>query len=78
MTPELFMEWKKKKLAERDAGLAAQEAERAKNDRMRYILSLSHVPPLFRRIATAWKKCRCPVCLMLFSEHILLPPFQWP
>lgn len=35
MTPELFMEWKKKKIAERDAGLAAQRAERAKNDRMR-------------------------------------------
>ncbi|KAJ4704820.1 zinc finger CCCH domain-containing protein 11-like [Melia azedarach] len=34
MTPELFIEWKKKKIAERDAGLAAQMAERAKNDRM--------------------------------------------
>ncbi|GLT89679.1 hypothetical protein SLE2022_076560 [Rubroshorea leprosula] len=34
MTPELFMEWKKNKMAERDAGLAAQKAERAKNDRM--------------------------------------------
>ncbi|BFG36050.1 hypothetical protein CerSpe_223240 [Prunus speciosa] len=34
MTPELFMQWKKKKMAERDAGLAAQMAERAKNDRM--------------------------------------------
>lgn len=34
MTPELFMEWKKKKIAERDAGLAAERAERAKNDRM--------------------------------------------
>ncbi|XP_045831173.1 zinc finger CCCH domain-containing protein 11 [Trifolium pratense] len=34
MTPELFMQWKKKKLDERDASLAAQQAERAKNDRM--------------------------------------------
>ncbi|MBA0693147.1 hypothetical protein Goari_010652, partial [Gossypium aridum] len=34
MTPELFMEWKKKKKAERDESLAAQRAERAKNDRM--------------------------------------------
>ncbi|CAK9164768.1 unnamed protein product [Ilex paraguariensis] len=34
MTPELFMQWKKKKMEERDAGLAAQQAERAKNDRM--------------------------------------------
>ncbi|KAL9426433.1 hypothetical protein AB3S75_033253 [Citrus x aurantiifolia] len=34
MTPELFTEWKKKKIAERDAGLAAERAERAKNDRM--------------------------------------------
>ncbi|BBH06045.1 Zinc finger C-x8-C-x5-C-x3-H type family protein, partial [Prunus dulcis] len=34
MTTELFMQWKKKKMAERDAGLAAQMAERAKNDRM--------------------------------------------
>ena len=41
MTPELFMQWKKKKIAERDAGLAAQQAERAKNDCMRYTLSLS-------------------------------------
>ena len=38
MTPELFMAWKKKKMSERDAGLAALWAERAKNDRMRYIL----------------------------------------
>lgn len=34
MTPELFVQWKKKKMEERDAGLAAQKAERAKNDRM--------------------------------------------
>ena len=34
MTPELFMHWKKKKIEERDANLAAQQAERAKNDRM--------------------------------------------
>ncbi|KAI4382868.1 hypothetical protein MLD38_008773 [Melastoma candidum] len=34
MTPELFMQWKKKKMEERDAGLAALRAERAKNDRM--------------------------------------------
>ncbi|KAI4384441.1 hypothetical protein MLD38_002598 [Melastoma candidum] len=34
MTPELFMQWKKKKMEERDAGLAALQAERAKNDRM--------------------------------------------
>ncbi|KAJ0089314.1 hypothetical protein Patl1_32007 [Pistacia atlantica] len=34
MTPELFMKWKKKKIAEREAGLDAQRAERAKNDRM--------------------------------------------
>ncbi|KAH9703427.1 zinc finger CCCH domain-containing protein 21 [Citrus sinensis] len=34
MTTELFMQWKKKKMEERNAGLAAQQAERAKNDRM--------------------------------------------
>ncbi|EXB88482.1 Zinc finger CCCH domain-containing protein 11 [Morus notabilis] len=34
MTPDLFFQWKKKKIEERDAGLAAQQAERAKNDRM--------------------------------------------
>lgn len=34
MTPELFMQWKKKKIEERDAGLAAERADRAKNDRM--------------------------------------------
>lgn len=37
MTPELFMQWRKKKIEERDASLAEQQAERAKNDRMRYI-----------------------------------------
>ncbi|XP_075510129.1 zinc finger CCCH domain-containing protein 21-like isoform X1 [Primulina tabacum] len=34
MTPELFMQWRQKKMEEREAGLAAQRAERAKNDRM--------------------------------------------
>lgn len=34
MTTDLFMKWKRKKVEERDAGLAAQRAERAKNDRM--------------------------------------------
>ncbi|KAK7345614.1 hypothetical protein VNO77_16221 [Canavalia gladiata] len=34
MTPELFLQWRKKKIEERDANLAAQQAERAKNDRM--------------------------------------------
>ncbi|CAI0472456.1 unnamed protein product [Linum tenue] len=36
MTPDLFMQWKKKKMDERDASLDALRAERAKNDRMRY------------------------------------------
>ncbi|PWA78241.1 zinc finger C-x8-C-x5-C-x3-H type family protein [Artemisia annua] len=34
MTTDLFLEWKRKKIEARDAGLAAQRAERAKNDRM--------------------------------------------
>lgn len=34
MTTELFFQWKSKKIEEREAGLAAQRAERAKNDRM--------------------------------------------
>lgn len=34
MTPELFKEWKRKKQEERDAKMALQMAERAKNDRM--------------------------------------------
>ncbi|XP_011000769.1 PREDICTED: zinc finger CCCH domain-containing protein 11-like [Populus euphratica] len=34
MTPELFTQWKTKKAEEREAGLAAKRAERAKNDRM--------------------------------------------
>ncbi|CAK9155112.1 unnamed protein product [Ilex paraguariensis] len=34
MTTEYFFQWKKKKMEEREAGLAAQRAERAKNDRM--------------------------------------------
>lgn len=34
MTQELFMQWKKKKMEEKEASLAALRAERAKNDRM--------------------------------------------
>lgn len=34
MTPELFFQWKRKKMEDREAGLAAQRAERAKNDCM--------------------------------------------
>ncbi|KAI3734810.1 hypothetical protein L6452_14289 [Arctium lappa] len=34
MTTDLFMDWKKKKMDEKEAGLAAQRADRAKNDRM--------------------------------------------
>jgi len=46
ITTELFYQWKKKKMDERDASLAAQQAERAKNDRMRYVhylLSIIHI-----------------------------------
>ncbi|XP_050385380.1 zinc finger CCCH domain-containing protein 11-like [Argentina anserina] len=34
MTTELFMQWRNKKTEEKEAGLAAQRADRAKNDRM--------------------------------------------
>ncbi|XP_077239605.1 zinc finger C-x8-C-x5-C-x3-H type family protein [Tasmannia lanceolata] len=34
ITTELFMQWKTKKMEEKEAGLAAMRAERAKNDRM--------------------------------------------
>lgn len=34
MTTDLFMQWRKKKTEEKEAGLAVQRAERAKNDRM--------------------------------------------
>ncbi|WOK95522.1 Zinc finger CCCH domain-containing protein [Canna indica] len=34
LTPELFMKWKNKKMEEKEAGLAAKRADRAKNDRM--------------------------------------------
>ncbi|KAG1365706.1 putative Zinc finger CCCH domain-containing protein 11 [Cocos nucifera] len=34
LTPELFMQWKRKKMEEREASLAVQRAERAKSDRM--------------------------------------------
>ncbi|KAG0496338.1 hypothetical protein HPP92_001029 [Vanilla planifolia] len=34
MTPEVFQQWKEKKMAEKEASLAATQAERAKNDRM--------------------------------------------
>lgn len=36
MTTDLFMQWRKKKTEEKEAGMAAQRAERAKNDRMRF------------------------------------------
>lgn len=36
MTTDLFMQWRKKKTEEKEAGLAVQRAERAKNDRMRF------------------------------------------
>lgn len=36
MTTELFMQWRNKKAEEKEAGLAAQRADRAKNDRMRF------------------------------------------
>ncbi|KAI7738579.1 hypothetical protein M8C21_014214 [Ambrosia artemisiifolia] len=39
MTTDLFMEWKRKKMEESESGLAAQRAERAKNDRMRRMRS---------------------------------------
>eukprot|EP00250_Pteridium_aquilinum_P005020 c15184_g2_i1 orf=92-796(+) len=34
LTPELFAEWKRKKISEREEKLAAKRAERAKDDRM--------------------------------------------
>ncbi|KAF3670929.1 Zinc finger CCCH domain-containing protein 11 [Capsicum annuum] len=34
LTTDLFMEWKKKKMEEREANLAKERADRAKNDRM--------------------------------------------
>ncbi|CAM8923567.1 hypothetical protein QQ045_022607 [Rhodiola kirilowii] len=34
MTPDLFFQWKKKKMDEKEAGIAAQRADRAKNDRL--------------------------------------------
>lgn len=37
MTPELFMQWKMKKIEAREASLAAERADRAKNDRMRQV-----------------------------------------
>ena len=37
MTTDLFMGWKKKKVDEKEAGLAALRADRAKNDRMRFV-----------------------------------------
>lgn len=40
MTTELFLQWKKRKIEEKEAGLDAQRAERAKNDRMRYLFPI--------------------------------------
>lgn len=57
MTTELFMQWRKKKTEEKEAGLAAQRAERAKNDRMRlcsfYAFHFCIYPP-FHAIDTSF------------------------
>ncbi|KAL6138641.1 hypothetical protein ACLB2K_063921 [Fragaria x ananassa] len=58
MTPELFMQWKKKKIAERDAGLASQMAERAKNDRMSGRELFLSDASLFVDDAEASEKCQ--------------------
>lgn len=68
MTPELFMQWKKKKIAERDAGLASQMAERAKNDRMRCFPS-SYQIPLFtlkkKKLDKNENGYNCELCLLI-------------
>lgn len=44
ITTELFAQWKRAKIEQREAELAAKRAERAKNDRMRlWILVSSYV-----------------------------------
>lgn len=43
ITTEIFNQWKKKKLDEKEAGLALSRAERAKNDRMRYFVIYDYV-----------------------------------
>lgn len=73
MTPELFMQWKKKKIAERDAGLASQMAERAKNDRMRCFPSLYQIP-LFtlkkKKLDKNENEYNCQLCLFKREETL--------
>ncbi|KAG4396414.1 hypothetical protein GLYMA_19G177833v4 [Glycine max] len=58
MTPELFMQWKKKKMEEREANLGAQQAERAKNVRMRYAILLHN------------RQREANLCLTVHSSHM--------
>ncbi|CAN1304563.1 Zinc finger CCCH domain-containing protein 11 [Linum perenne] len=50
MTPDLFMQWKKKQKDEKDASLDALRADRAKNDRMRYSTDFHLIPTYTQNI----------------------------
>ncbi|MFS7988781.1 putative ZC3H15/TMA46 family protein [Helianthus anomalus] len=54
MTTDLFMQGKKKKVDEKEAGLPAQRAERAKNDRMRFRCKVK--APMTTDLFMHWKK----------------------
>lgn len=69
MTPELFMQWKKKKIEEREVGLAAMRAERAKNDRMRCSSPLSRSFSILGLLPSS--RCSLGEALLLFSGREL-------
>ena len=60
MTPELCMQWKKKKFAEREACFA-ELTERASNDRLRFssLVSLSFLFELLATLDSGYLICNC-------------------
>ncbi|MFS7931630.1 hypothetical protein Hanom_Chr04g00358171 [Helianthus anomalus] len=56
MTTDLFMQGKKRRVDEKEAGLPAQRAERAKNDRMRFRSKVKTASPMTTDLFMQWKK----------------------
>lgn len=69
------MEWKKKKMEEREASLAKQRADRAKNDRMRYH-SFHFFSSLVNNMWSSAGKSSFGGCLYLLA-NLMLSFLQW-
>ncbi|KAB5544193.1 hypothetical protein DKX38_012305 [Salix brachista] len=76
MTPDLFMQWKKKKVEEREAGLATKRAERAKNDRMSGRELFLSDSSIFVDDAEAYENYQREEERMVTEEKVILLPFK--